>query len=404
MIFGKNKDVERLEAQVKGLEEENSRLQRKLRLVSPDTGEQSLTLRSSGGGGSADGSSQSIHGLDTGYLVVDGDLKLKAINSKMCALFGIERSVASQKPHVHEIDRLEWAKDVLTTLLLESKAASGVPVEFEAKCPPMGQNGAKFYHFKAVWTQSAGTITVEDVTKLHRTRSTFERLVSPRIVAELLDSGADVFTASSRVMTVLFADLRGFTFFCDRSSPESVSRVVNDFMSDSVNLIEAHGATLDKFVGDQVMVLFGAPVFRDDHAYQAVRFALDLQNNHLEARNRWIQSGLLRKELLELDPNLLELGVGINTGEMVVGFFGNERGSQYTVMGHEVNVSARLCGKAEPGEVLCGMRTVNEIASLYKADPKAMDLVLKFKRKGEIEAKGVTEAIPVASLIYGKRL
>ena len=62
--------------------------------------------------------------------------------------------------------------------------------------------------------------------------------------------------------------------------------------------------------------------------------------------------------------------MGINTGEMVVGFFGSERGSQYTTMGHEVNLAARLCGKAEPGEVLCGMRTVNEIASLYKADPR----------------------------------
>ncbi len=402
MIFGKSKEVERLEEQARALEEENDRLRRKLRLVSGDAGDQSLTLRNPQA--APDQSSQSIHGLDTAYLVVDGELRVKALNSKMCTFLSCERSIAAQKPHISQLDHLEWAKDVLTTLLLESKAASGAPAEFEGKCTGGEATGTRYFHFKAVWTQSAGTITVEDVTKLYRTRQTFERLVSPRIVAELLDSGADVFAASSRMMTVLFADLRGFTYFCDRSSPESVSRVVNDFMGDAVNLIEAHGATLDKFVGDQVMTLFGAPVFRDDHAYLAVRFALDLQNNHAAARNRWIESGLLRKELLELEPSLLELGVGINTGEMVVGFFGNERGSQYTVMGHEVNLAARLCGKAEPGEVLCGMRTVNEIASLYKADPRRMDHVLKFKRKGEIEVKGVTEPIPVASLIYGKRI
>jgi class 3 adenylate cyclase len=379
MIFGKSKEVERLEAELKELKADNDRLQRKLRLVAGEVGENSLTMRSVVSSG--DASSQSIHGLDTAYLVVDGDLKVKALNSKMCTFLGVERTIATQRPHISELDRLDWAKDVLTTLLLESKAANGVPAEFEGKCPGDRQSGMRYFHFKAIWTQSAGTITVEDVTKLHRTRQTFERLVSPRIVAELLDSGADVFTASSRIMTVLFADLRGFTYFCDRSAP-----------------------TLDKFVGDQVMVLFGAPVVRDDHAYQAVRFALDLQNQHLAARNRWIEQGLLRKELLDVEPALLELGVGINTGEMVVGFFGSERGSQYTTMGHEVNLSARLCGKAEPGEILCGMRTVNEIATLYKVDPRRMDHVLKFKRKGEIEVKGVTDPIPVASLIYGKRV
>lgn len=402
MIFGKSKEVERLEAEVKELHAENERLQRKLRLVAGDAGEQSLTMRSVQSSG--DASSQSIHGLDTAYLVVDAELKVKALNSKMCTFLGVDRNVAAQKPHISQLDRLDWAKDVLQTLLLESKAANGMPVEFEGKCVDPGGRDTRYFHFKALWTQSAGTVTVEDVTKLHRTRQTFERLVSPRIVAELLDSGADAFAATSRVMTVLFADLRGFTYFCDRSAPESVSRVVNDFMGCAIDLIEAHGATLDKFVGDQVMALFGAPVFRDDHAYQAVRFALDLQHRHGESRARWIETGLLRKELLELEPSLLELGVGINTGEMVVGFFGNERGSQYTVMGHEVNLSARLCGKAEPGEVLCGMRTVNEIATLYKADPRRMDHVLKFKRKGEIEVKGVTEPIPVASLIYGKRI
>jgi class 3 adenylate cyclase len=402
MIFGKSKEVERLEAELKELKADNDRLQRKLRLVAGEVGENSLTMRSVVSSG--DASSQSIHGLDTAYLVVDGDLKVKALNSKMCTFLGVERTIATQRPHISELDRLDWAKDVLTTLLLESKAANGVPAEFEGKCPGDRQSGMRYFHFKAIWTQSAGTITVEDVTKLHRTRQTFERLVSPRIVAELLDSGADVFTASSRIMTVLFADLRGFTYFCDRSAPESVSRVVNDFMGTAVSLIEQHGATLDKFVGDQVMVLFGAPVVRDDHAYQAVRFALDLQNQHLAARNRWIEQGLLRKELLDVEPALLELGVGINTGEMVVGFFGSERGSQYTTMGHEVNLSARLCGKAEPGEILCGMRTVNEIATLYKVDPRRMDHVLKFKRKGEIEVKGVTDPIPVASLIYGKRV
>lgn len=402
MIFGKNKDVERLESQVSALEQECERLRRKLRLVAGDVGDQSMTIRSSKN--AADQSSQSIHGLDTAYVVVDGELKVKALNSKMCQFLGVDKSIVNQRPHISSLDRLDWAKDVLTTLLLESKSANGSPVEFEARHAGDGAGGMKFYHFKALWTQTAGTITVEDVTKLVRTRQTFERLVSPRIVAELLDSGADVFTASSRVMTVLFADLRGFTNFCDRSSPESVSRVVNDFMSGCINLIEAHSATLDKFVGDQVMVLFGAPVPRDDHAYQAVRFALDLQNHHIEARNRWIESGLLRKELLEQQPALLELGIGINTGEMVVGFFGNDRGSQYTVMGHEVNLSARLCGKADPSEILCGMRTVNEIANLYKADPKGMDLVLKFKRKGEIEVKGVSEPIPVASLVHGKRV
>lgn len=411
-MFGRGKEQEKLEEQLKELSDENERLKRKLRLMAPEgDANASMTMRTTTSD-RRDSMPQSIAGLDTAYLVVDQDLRLRGLNSRMCAFLDCDKSVAAAKPPVATLDRLDWAKDVLTTLLLEAKAAgAGVPVEFDARCPEdqakgaaRERGGARYYHFKAIWSGNAGTLTVEDVTKLVITRKTFERLVAPAIVSEVLDSGADVLSAQSRSMTVLFADLRGFTYFCDHAPPDAVSRVVNEFMASAITAIEGHAATLDKFVGDQVMALFGAPVTRGDHAYQAVRFALDLQHAHVAVRNRWVESGLLRRDLLEKAPQLLELGVGINTGDMVVGLFGDERSSQYTVMGHEVNVSARLCGKAEASEVLCGMRTVNEIAELYKSEPQRMDMVLKFKRKGEIEAKGVTEPIPVATLVYGKRV
>ena len=203
-----------------------------------------------------------------------------------------------------------------------------------------------------------------------------------------------------RQMSVLFADLRNFTPFCEAVEAPKVQTVFNEFFEICMHSIEANDATLDKFVGDQVMALFGAPLPNSGHAYNAVKVAVDLQQEMQRTRRRWIEQGLLPKALLEANPEILTLGVGINSGDMLLGMFGSAKANQYTVLGHHVNLAARLCSFASGNEVLASLGTVQEISRYAKENPARIAIPIKFRTKAQIEVKGIAEPVTVATLAY----
>ncbi|MEE9312917.1 MAG: adenylate/guanylate cyclase domain-containing protein, partial [Planctomycetota bacterium] len=211
----------------------------------------------------------------------------------------------------------------------------------------------------------------------------------------------DPFLSHKRVMSVLFADLRSFTVFCENVDAASVQTVINEFFDACMGALEKNDATLDKFVGDQVMALFGAPLPNEGHAYEAVKVAVDLQKSIQALRDRWMATALLPADLVEAHPNILKLGIGINSGEMLLGMFGSEKANQYTVLGHHVNLAARLCSYAAGDEVLASLGTVQEISSYAKINPGAIQMPIKFRTKAKIEVKGIAEPVTVATLAYG---
>ena len=133
-------------------------------------------------------------------------------------------------------------------------------------------------------------------------------------------------------MTVLFSDIRGFTTFSEQGQPEEIVQQLNEYFSRMVHVLFEHRGTLDKFVGDAVMALFGAPLDDADHAEHAVQAALAMLRE-LDALNReWAAQG----------RPTLAIGVGVNTGEMVAGNIGSETIMSYTVIGDAVNLGSRL--------------------------------------------------------------
>lgn len=411
-LFGGKNEVKELEEKLQLLSEENTQLRRKLRLVTGAQPGATLSMNSLGGYASMasrsmakapkdDSGQMSIAGLDVAYLIVDKDLRVTQLNHKMAEFIGCEKSVVQQRKPITELDQLEWAPQVFTTLLADSKeAGDNVPADFEASRKNLENGRDEHYHFKAVWSANVGTVTVEDITTLKRTREFFERLVSPNIVTKLLDSGEDPFSVDKRHMTVMFGDLRGFTKFCEAAPPDSVRAVFDEFVALCMESIDRNEATLDKFVGDQVMALFAAPMAHPGHAYQAIRTAVEMQRAMKEVRPNWIQRGLVPQELVATAPDILQLGIGINTGDMTVGMFGSGRSNQYTVLGHHVNLAARLCSNAAGEEILAGMGTLDDVKKYYESNPAGFDLAIKFRAKGNIIVKNVAEPVPVATLAY----
>ncbi|MEW6322617.1 MAG: adenylate/guanylate cyclase domain-containing protein [Acidobacteriota bacterium] len=166
-----------------------------------------------------------------------------------------------------------------------------------------------------------------------RVKQVFSRFVAHDVFEQLMaDPSRAALGGERRVMTVLFADVRGFTGLSEQGRPEDIVRQLNEYFSRMVEVLFAHRGTVDKFVGDMVMALFGAPLADAAHADHAVQAALAMSAALDELNAGWRAEG----------RPALDIGIGVNTGEMVVGNIGSDTIMSYTVIGDAVNLGARL--------------------------------------------------------------
>ena len=183
-----------------------------------------------------------------------------------------------------------------------------------------------------------GTTAEELVrTELERrkTRALFSRYVPKDVVEEILKRPEEVQLGGARAeVTVLFSDVRGFTSFSEDKPPEYVVGRLNEYFTVMTAVIFRHGGTLDKYLGDGLMAFFGAPVPCDDHADRALAAALDMLDELAALNDRWRAAG---------EP-AFDIGIGINSGPVVVGNVGSPERMDYTIMGGEVNLASRLEG------------------------------------------------------------
>ncbi|MBI4834348.1 MAG: adenylate/guanylate cyclase domain-containing protein [Planctomycetes bacterium] len=167
-----------------------------------------------------------------------------------------------------------------------------------------------------------------------RIKTTFSKYVSPDVVDEILRDykGIKADTGQRKGMTILFSDIRGFTNMSESIPPEQVVSLLNEYLTLMVEVIFRHGGTLDKYIGDGIMAFFGAPKEQVNHARLAVLTAVEMVRESRRLEVKWKAEG---------KPNL-NIGIGINTGDAVVGNIGSEKRLDYTVIGDNVNLAARL--------------------------------------------------------------
>jgi len=191
-------------------------------------------------------------------------------------------------------------------------------------------------------------------------RNTFGRYVSPEVVKTLLESPEGLkLGGDKRVVTVLMSDLRGYTRFAEHGDPAMVMAVLNDYLARMTDVIVAHGGTVNEFIGDAVFAIFGAPLPHADHAERAAAAALAMQRAMAEINEAQAARGVPR----------FEMGIGINTGEAVVGNIGSEQRAKYGVVGSAVNVTARVEGASVGGQVLVSAATWACIEDVADAEP-----------------------------------
>lgn len=193
-----------------------------------------------------------------------------------------------------------------------------------------------------------------------RMRNILRRSVDPKVVDHLLlHADSHILEGERVILSVIYADLRGSSEWAERTPPEELVDTLNQFLGAMTEIIFKYGGTLDKFVGDMVIGLFGTPLPMQDHALQAARAALDMQEAHTA----------LQRHLKAAGHILPGMGIGISSGEAIAGEFGHPIRTEFTALGRVMNLGSRLCGVAEAGQIVISESTYQLLAERVDCTP-----------------------------------
>jgi adenylate cyclase len=218
----------------------------------------------------------------------------------------------------------------------------------------------------------------EELRQQGQLRQNLERFLSPNVAQALsryLSQHGRLWEPQEQQVSVLFADVKGFTSLSERLSPREVQDLLNEYLHEMTDVIFRYHGTVDKYIGDGIMAVFGAPRLPDEpvddqHAARAVSAALEMQ----AAQKRLVD---------KMDPGkAFSIRIGVNTGAAFTGFFGTRHRLEYTAIGDTVNTAARLEGAAEPGTVFIGDDTARLVGAAFK-----------LQEMGELQLKGKQQRV-----------
>lgn len=192
-------------------------------------------------------------------------------------------------------------------------------------------------------------------------RANYSRFLPEYVVKQMLENPESFKLGGvNQTITILFADIRGFTSISEHAPPEKIVGLLNRYFSAMTDIIFAHGGTLDKYLGDGLMALFGAPTTTPEDASNALNAAVAMQRRLLGINQELRDEGLAE----------VGVGIGLHTGEVTVGYIGSERRSEYTAIGDSVNTASRLESNAKGGQILISDVTAKAARSRYKLHPR----------------------------------
>ena len=289
--------------------------------------------------------------------------------------FGGAHSIIMQGIRSSMAVPLMHSEELFGIMLLDSQIATNA---FTEKDLQLFQNVANQAAISVQNSLYAKKLEAEAVT-----RERFQRLLSPAIAQQVLEGKVAIQKGGEgRQTTVLFSDIRGFTSMSESENPQVIVDMLNEYFELMVEVIFKYEGTLDKFVGDEIMALYGAPVTHGDDAVRCVRTAIEMLEVLRELNAARARAGA---------PEI-RIGIGINTGHVVAGYIGSSKALEYTVIGDTVNTGARLCSVAKAGEIIISQSTYEQIGDRF-------DVV----ELPPVQVKGKSQALKIYNVIGEKR-
>jgi adenylate cyclase len=203
----------------------------------------------------------------------------------------------------------------------------------------------------ASWNQTLEARVAEQLAQIERI-GRLQRFLAPQVAQMIASSDApdSLLASHRREVTVLFCDLRGFTAFTEASEPEEVMGVLREYHENLGELIFQYEGTLERFLGDGIMIVFNDPIPCDDHTERAVRLALDMRARAAKLAEQWARKG-----------HELGFGIGIASGYATLGQVGFEHRREYTAIGSAINLASRLCDEAKTGQIVISQRAFSAV-------------------------------------------
>jgi adenylate cyclase len=284
------------------------------------------------------------------------------------------RSIIMQSIRSSMAVPLIYADETLGVLVLDSQVATNAFADKDLQLAQALANQA------AVAIQNG--LYARKIEQEAVTRQRFERLLSPAIAELVVRGEVEVEKGGlSRNTSVFFSDIRGFTAMSERRSAQQIVDMLNQYFELMVEVVFKYEGTLDKFMGDEIMALFGAPVSHPDDAIRAVKVAVE----QMAALGEWNQARVAAGE----EP--VQIGIGIDSGEVVAGYLGSSRALEYTVIGDVVNKASRLCDTAKAGEILISSSTHSAVKDEFRTE-----------RLPPVRVKNITQPLEVYRVLAAR--
>ena len=335
---------------------------------------------------------QVFHNTGFGIMVVDKDRNLIEVNPKFCEMLGYKRDELIGKSakliHISVKTYKEFGEKAFNQVRNKKPVNLDWPFKkknkqriwFRIAGDPVADKD------EVLWTVVDITQRIKAQNKIEQLASKLSRYLSPQVYQSIFSGKKNVkIEAYRKKLTVFFSDIKGFTEITDRLEPEVLSTLLNSYLNEMSQIALKYGGTIDKFVGDAILIFFGDPETKgeSEDAISCALMALEMRERMKFLRKMWKDKGI---------SNPLEIRIGINTGYCNVGNFGSENRLDYTIIGGEVNLASRLESNAETGEILISQETY----ALIKKE-------IFCEIKEEIYVKGIAHKIQTYQVIDSQK-
>ncbi|MDC0975452.1 adenylate/guanylate cyclase domain-containing protein [Alphaproteobacteria bacterium] len=325
---------------------------------------------------------QVFYNTGVGIMVVDKDRVLIEVNPKFCEMLGFtkEELLGKNAEIIHlSTEKYKEFGEKAFNLVRNNKTVN-------LDWPCKRKNGQTIWcrisgdpvigADEVLWTVIDITQRVSSQKRIEELTNKLSKYLSPQVYQSIFSGKQNVkIEAYRKKLTVFFSDIKGFTEITDRLEPEVLSSLLNSYLNEMSKIALKYGGTIDKFIGDAILIFFGDPESKGDKedAKACVLMALEMRERMKHLRKLWEDQGI---------SNPLDIRIGINTGFCNVGNFGSEDRLDYTIIGGEVNLASRLESNAEIGQILIS----HETYALVKKD-------VICQQKDEINVKGIAHKI-----------
>ena len=321
--------------------------------------------------------------ITTGIIGINLFGEIEFVNKEVLRVLKKEKEEVVGNHYLIIFEKDELLQEIIQKVESEQERLFETEFEFKSSKKKISVNLSCSPVFDEQKNFSGIVIAVDDLSKINKVKSTFKKYVSKNIVDKLLENEDSLNLGGTESdITILFSDIRGFTSMSEKLNPTQIVKLLNKYFQSMIDVVFKYNGTLDKIVGDELMVLYGVPLKNDMDTENAVNTAIEMFKKLDKFNSHIVKEGF--------EP--FRIGIGINKGKAVSGNIGSEQQMNYTVIGDTINLGARLCSHAKSGEILISNSVKDHISKEHN-----------FKKIPPIHVKGKAKPIEVWLYTHKKK-